>query len=159
MSWQWPAGPPGHTVTGTSCYPHQRHSVSQCCHSLWGGHTHRYTHTQLRTDWGDELLVPDSDWNQLKVATTSGPQQTWVKIVTTCGSSSEEQRFVSTAISIFPDSNPLAVIPSFHSLSYFISLERSGEEDGLWMEQISRFLPPVVHYFANTFQTQLLSWR
>ena len=122
-------------------------------------HTHRYTHTQLRTDWGDELLVPDSDWNQLKVATTSGPQQTWVKIVTTCGSSSEEQRFVSTAISIFPDSNPLAVIPSFHSLSYFISLERSGEEDGLWMEQISRFLPPVVHYFANTFQTQLLSWR
>ena len=31
-----PAGRDTSRVTGTTCYPHQRQSVSQCCHRQWG---------------------------------------------------------------------------------------------------------------------------
>lgn len=55
--WWWPAQLAGQSrVTGTTCYPHQRQSVSPCCH--------RREHTQPgNTQHCDEWLVPDSDWN------------------------------------------------------------------------------------------------
>ena len=49
-----PAGRDTSRVTGTTCYPHQRQSVSQCCHRQWGAHyshstTHYHTTTHIQT--------------------------------------------------------------------------------------------------------------
>ena len=55
MSWQWPAGRPGQSVTGTTCYPHQRQSVSVVTACEEDTHTH--TLAQLGTDSSDELLL------------------------------------------------------------------------------------------------------